>query len=172
MFCYRITKYNPEYRDLQGSYLKDEWISFFDIGKTFEEKILTPDQYLKVENAYIEAIFLFMDCLNITSLCIKRLEQHNELTPSMLSAVEGTQLFKTIKNDISANKEFIKVITRLVLREQMWCELSSPEMYVYFSWDYYMYIGSKKSCKNSIKVIERLGLFVEPWQSPHSLEDE
>jgi hypothetical protein len=167
MHGYRITKYNPTYRDYQGRYLKDEWISFSDIGKVFEGEILTLDQYLRAENAYIEAIFLFMDCLNITSLYIKRLEQPNKPSSHMLSAVEGTQLFKTIKNDISANKEFIKVITRLVLREQMWCKLQSPEMYVHFGWDYYMYIGSKKACKNSIKTIEKLGLFVEPKRSPY-----
>jgi len=171
MFCYRITKYNPVYRDPQGIYLKDEWIMFSQIGKVFEGEVLTLDHYLKAENAYIEAILLFMDCLNITSLCIKKLEQAKKPTSHMLRAVGGTELFKTIKEDVSADKELIEVITRLILRDQMWCRLKSPEMYVHFGWDYYMFIGSrngsKNSCKHIINTIEGLNLFVEPKKSPY-----
>ena len=32
---YRITKYNPEFRDEEGRYILDEWTSVTDIGKEF-----------------------------------------------------------------------------------------------------------------------------------------
>jgi hypothetical protein len=37
---YRICKYNPRFR-VNGVYIKDEWTSVSDIGKTFEDGVLT-----------------------------------------------------------------------------------------------------------------------------------
>ena len=41
MFSWRITKYNPAFRNSVGAYLKNDWIAVCDIGKTFDIKILT-----------------------------------------------------------------------------------------------------------------------------------
>jgi hypothetical protein len=40
-------------------------------------------------------------------------------------------------------------------------------MYVHFGWDYYMYFGSKKTCKPVLAEIEHSGLFVEKRKSPY-----
>lgn len=62
MFCWRITKYNPKYRDNNtGYYLKDEWTFYSQIGGEFEGKIFTRKEYLKIEDTYIQSVFLFMD---------------------------------------------------------------------------------------------------------------
>src|SRR5476651_1262643 len=76
MFGWRITKYNPQYRDDSGAYLKNEWTCYSEIGKTFEGKIFTFEEYLKIENAYIQAVLLFMECLNLDSLRISCLEKN------------------------------------------------------------------------------------------------
>ena len=60
MFCWRITKYDPKYRDSRGAFLKNDWISFSEVGDIFEGKKLTIEDYLKVENAYVASVILFM----------------------------------------------------------------------------------------------------------------
>ncbi|MFL0507599.1 hypothetical protein ACH0B5_17895 [Ureibacillus sp. 179-F W5.1 NHS] len=37
-YQWRITKYNPAFRDQDGAYMKDEWISSSDIGQHLMEK--------------------------------------------------------------------------------------------------------------------------------------
>lgn len=56
MKCWRITKYNPKFRNELGHYQKKEWTSVSDIGKIFEGKQLTVEEYLNTENLYINSI--------------------------------------------------------------------------------------------------------------------
>ncbi|QSX06726.1 hypothetical protein JYG23_04550 [Sedimentibacter sp. zth1] len=55
-YMWRITKYNPQYRDSYGAYLKDEWTSLSDVGKQYDGKVFTKDEYLEYERLYIESI--------------------------------------------------------------------------------------------------------------------
>lgn len=50
---YRISKYDPQFR-VNGSYQKNEWTSISDIGKVFDDGVLTLAEYLRVENEYIQ----------------------------------------------------------------------------------------------------------------------
>ena len=52
-YGWRITKYNPAFRNEKGAYLKNEWISISDVGKSFDGKILTLPEYQKAEDAYV-----------------------------------------------------------------------------------------------------------------------
>ncbi len=57
-----IAKYNPKYYDAKGVYTKDEWTEFSDIGREFEGKRLSLEEYLVVENHFIAFV---EDCLDI-----------------------------------------------------------------------------------------------------------
>ena len=48
-----IVRYNPKYYDTQGVYTKDEWTDFSDVGREFEGKRLSIEEYLVVENNFI-----------------------------------------------------------------------------------------------------------------------
>jgi hypothetical protein len=48
----RTTKYNPEFRNDQGYYLKEEWTAVSDIGKVFDGKVLTETDYIEDEKRY------------------------------------------------------------------------------------------------------------------------
>ncbi len=168
MFCWRITKYNPEYRNSEGIYTKKEWTSFSEIGESYNNKAFTLDQYLEVENAYINAIQSFMSCTKTTNLQVNSLEKNSDkLTENELYTQEICTFFNMTTNNMETNKEQAEIIARLVLREDVWCKLESPNMYVHFGWDYYMYIGSSEPCSNTIAQIEQTGLFVEAYQSPY-----
>ncbi len=68
-----ITKYNPNYRNKQGHYRKNEWSSISDIGKRFDGELLTFDEYLKIENLYVKSIFLIFDYFNTDGIIITHL---------------------------------------------------------------------------------------------------
>ncbi len=179
MFSYRVTKYNPCYRNDKGFYvLKDEWHLYAQLGDIFEGKVFTYEDYLTVEDAYVEAILCFMDCLNLESLSVTSLEKNGlrEISKLVKSKAKKNTFYTTkvleIANNlhngmVAADLETIAIITRLVLRENCWLKFEANGMYVHFGCDYYMYIGIKKLCEAAIKQITTLGLFVEPCRSPY-----
>ncbi len=158
-YQYRITKYNPKHRDKeQGHYLKDKWTSVSCIGEKFDDIILTEDEYNTIETAYTESIIIFMNENNI-----------NEL---QLIEYENNQNYKTdkllIENENFYNKEQVKLLSRLILREEIWGKLVfDKQMFVHFGYDYYMYIGLEKKPKQALEIVEELGLFTEKFKSPY-----
>ena len=155
MFCWCITKYDPKNRDKNRVYLKGEWTEYGDIGKIFEGKELTYEEYVKVEWAYIQAVLFFMDCLDINSLKIISLEQVGKKVQDI--DVDGN----VIKNNVFYEKEMVVFIIRSILRYRFWCMLEAEGMRVRFDFDYYMTLGCIMPSADTIKKIERLGLFVE-----------
>ncbi|MGH9828230.1 MAG: hypothetical protein ACREDR_33825, partial [Blastocatellia bacterium] len=55
MFEYRVTKYDPAKRDPEGRYLADDWIMYSQVGQVVGGTLLTMDEYLRIETAYINA---------------------------------------------------------------------------------------------------------------------
>jgi len=169
----RITKYNPDYRNKQGYYLENEWTCYSEVGTKCDGKLLTIDEYLDIENKYINSIILFMKCNNIESLKITgNLEKRWNPAKDPNSTEKMISLFNNIKNGDTLNIEQVKDFGRLALRNYIWCKLESDMMFVHFYFDYYMYIGSKNECRNTIDKIEKSGLFVENFKSPYLYDDE
>lgn len=172
MISWRITKYNPKNRDHNGFYLlKDEWTSYSEIGNIIDGTTFTYKEYLEVENSYIASIILFMKCNNLDSLKITNIEKYHEFLNNDQYLSENMKNdFDFIKNGLDIDRDKIDSISRLVLREKLWCKFESKDMFVHFGWDYYMYIGSSKTCEKYIEKIRELGLFVEEYVSPYSQE--
>lgn len=168
MYCWRITKYNPKNRDFNGAYLKKEWISYSEIGKVFENKKFMVEDYLKIENAYIQAIILFMECLNINYLRIVALQKKIKPEKNEFYSFSMINAYNSFKKRQLISKELVIIIAKLALRENLWCKLEAEDMYVHFGYDYYMYIGSKNICKDAISKIEKSGLYAEAFESPYS----
>jgi hypothetical protein len=51
MISWRVTKYKPDFRDERGAYLRDEWTSLSEVGKSFGGVKLTFEEYRKIEDA-------------------------------------------------------------------------------------------------------------------------
>jgi hypothetical protein len=174
VFSYRVTKYNPDFRDATGAYQKDEWTAFSDIGDSFDEIEFTVNKYIHTEELYIAAIHSFMNALDLDCLSISRLEkeyyalrehdrQHLNLYP-----VQMTRIVEFIQNGNSLSGVDLDNFCRLCLRSQVWGVLENgAEMFVHFGHDYYMYIGVTKSSEATIEQIRASGLFVEPFESPY-----
>ena len=76
---YRITKYNPQYRNKNGKYLEEEWTSYSDISKCFSDQLLTFEEYISVENKYIQAVLELATSKNISKFKLVELEKYDEI---------------------------------------------------------------------------------------------
>lgn len=72
MYSYRVTKYNPKYRNKDGIYMANEWTSISDFNNGELDS-----EYVQYESAYIKAIYKFMDLNCIEELYIDELEKDN-----------------------------------------------------------------------------------------------
>jgi len=167
MYCWRITKYNPKYRDENGTYKKNEWTSIHDVGKEFDGTQVTFHSYLIVEDAYVNAINRIIAGNGINSIKVEELEKASYFDYQDLSSMGAKQYFKSLKNNADVSICNVEIIVRLLLREMMWCKLSCESMFVHFGYDYYMYIGSEKTLEDELAIIESNGLFVETMLSPY-----
>jgi len=165
-YCWRITKYDPKKRNSQGWFLEDTWISYGDIGSVYQGEKLTYDEYVRVEDLYINAIVLLMNCLDVSQLQVKYLENHGSINEDALVDKEEVIFVNGLKENDLLSLEQVKVASKLILRNYFWCKLiGKHKMFVDFSHDYYMYIGSRSECKDALQKIRESGLFVEDFKS-------
>lgn len=143
MFCWRITKYNPSWRNEKRHYLKDDWTSSSDIGSVFSEKTLTLSEYLKIEYTYCQAVLRFMEYFQIQCLTIEALDKYKIKKKPLYYSSNMKFLYNMIKHGSVIERCNITMLIQLTLRENIWCKLTCPNMYVHFGYDYYMYIGTK-----------------------------
>ena len=157
MIQYRVTKYDPQYRDASGAYNRNEWIMHSQIGESFDDGVLTEPQYMAVENAYVDAAVSFLLESGVDSLAIQSLENARGYQSSDLTIADG---------HVCSLPE-IADLARLVLRDIIWCKLARDAAFIHFGWDYYMYIGVPVPCPIAINSATESGLFVESFDSPH-----
>ncbi len=172
MYQWRVTKYNPMFRDESGAFKKDEWTSISDIGRTFNGVVLTLNKYLKVEDLYVKTISEFMDSLKISTLSVINIEKPEKpkLNPHFKSIYtpEMIKLFDFTKEGTKLEIGELMMISRLALRENLCCKLwGKYKMFVHFGYDYYMYIGSSSQNQSVIQKIKDSGLFIEEFISPY-----
>jgi hypothetical protein len=154
VFEFRITKYNPAYRDRREAYMGDEWTSFSDIGWSFDGVVLTAAAYRRVEDAYATAAVAYLREAGVPGLAIAGLENHDDLA---LPFAEGSLL----------GLAEVGEIVRRLLRNEFWCRLEADGAFVHLGYDYYMYVGVPRPCPKAEELARRLELFVEPFQSPY-----
>lgn len=156
----RITKYDPKLRNADDSFSEDEWTSVHDVGKIFEGKIFTLEEYLRVESYYIKAVEMIISDIQGEFLQIENLEKayYTGEIPSEL-----TDLYEGLRSGMTIHASAIGSLLKLILREFVWCELVCMNCIIHFGYDYYMYVNGVPTLENgSLKQkIEQLGLFVD-----------
>lgn len=174
-YQWRITKYNPDFRDEDGTYtLEKEWTCPSEIGKTIYGKEFTLGEYLRVEAAYVNTVMTILSECELNTLRVLQLTEiyvSPEDRTSVLYEREFDEL--DLQEDKIVNTNEIRTICTMVLRNFLSCQLySKDKLFVHFGWDYYMYIGSSVNCPSSIKFAKDNGLFVEETMSPYYFSDE
>lgn len=152
---YRITKYNPQYR-VDGKYLINEWTDYSDIGKVYDGKVLTREEYCSVESNYIYCATTLLKMASVKGLIIVWLE-----------CLHGRKW----QPNLYVNLKLVANLIRLTLRNKIWCKLESKNSYLHFGYDYYMFIGVDLPFEAVKKVCAEYNLFCEEFDSPY-LGDE
>lgn len=169
MHKFRITKYNPALRDKKGSYLKNEWTSMYDVGKVFDKKKFSIEDYLSIEQKYLTAITTIFGENLINQMKIKNIEKfyiHHECFEYYTQDL--IDQFCLLNEKTVITKKVLTNILRLILRENIWARIETRDhQYIHFGYDYYMYTGIKNVEDSIIRDVERLGLFVEEFESPY-----
>jgi hypothetical protein len=166
----RVTKYSPQYRNELGHYLRNEWTSIYDIGKAFDDGVLTVEEYLAVEKAYVDTVKLITQQLGVTVLKVNELEIHHECLSPQLRNVIATKV-DAIYEGMSVSGRELEDIVRLCLRETIWCKLEGEkDLYIHFGYDYYMYVGYTGDIDLDEVSVE--GIHIEEYESPYLDLDE
>ncbi|MGA2814114.1 MAG: hypothetical protein ABSG16_22160 [Candidatus Acidiferrum sp.] len=118
---YRVTKYNPTFRNQSGAYTKAEWTIFGQIGQTFSGVVLTSDEYERVEAAYIQSALSFLRESGLLSMRIAGLENSRK---QPLDFQNGSVM----------PLDRIGEVTQQILREEFWCRLEGNEGFLHFGW--------------------------------------
>ncbi|MEI2367268.1 DUF7683 domain-containing protein [Niallia circulans] len=174
-FQWRVTKYNPAFRDENGYFtLTEEWTSPTQIGEIINGKKFTLDENLQVENAYVEAVMKFLEESGVHSLRIlnatKQGISEEDLTASLYEDAFDQLV---LQEDMRVERKEIRLICKMVLRNFLGSQLyAKDKFFVHFGWDYYMYIGSYVNCPSAIDYATSNGLFVETFQSPYYFSEE
>ncbi|MEK3889873.1 hypothetical protein [Bacillus sp. FSL K6-3431] len=159
MYSWRVTKYDPLYRDTDGSYFnQEEWTCFSEVGTN-----VSIDEDLMTEDKYLNAISAFMVEMGLNVLYINALEQWSDEVKSQ----HANKLW--IGKAITAQE--VLELAKMTLQNAIWCKLGvEKEFFVHFGNDYYMYIGASKDCVKAIDAVSQSGLFVEDFVSPYLAE--
>ena len=146
MIEYRISKYDPKFRDETGAYQKNEWTSVSDIGKKFDDGMLEKEEYLRVENNYFEFVLELLEKLKISAVKLRKQEPKKQYAAQM----------------VRVDDELFKQIFERNLREQFWCEFHAKGLYFWIGYEYYLHVNSNENLAKEIKeTAAKHGLFVE-----------
>jgi hypothetical protein len=166
---YRISKYDPEYKDDDGKFLHREWTSISDIieGKNSDSF----ETYYKTESAYADTVRLIMQQQDLDTLILDGMEYlpptkqefndhlfkgyYKHIVPTFVAELED------LKDGYKLKGEQLEMMIRLILREVLWAELLAPDLKISFGYDYYMYVTCPPLPEEVIRHIHELGLFVE-----------
>lgn len=151
MTTYRITKYDPKSRNKNGAYIKEEWTSISDIGTSFGDSLLTKQDYLIVENNYINCFLELLKMANIFALQVYDLEcaQGYWYEGQMLSISESV------------------LFCRQCLREIVWGKLRGYNFFIHFGYDFYSYIGTDLPETAVLQTCHANSLYCEKRKSPY-----
>lgn len=172
LYKYHINKYNPKGRELDRYYIFKEWGAISDIGTEFDGKVVTIEEYQRVEDAYIRSIELILDFLWVPKISAEYVRHIASFDEMKNSQTEYPELYapKIIEQFILFNRrkvfriDEIKYLCRLMLREEIASLLYyKNDVKIFIGYDYLMSILTSKPIDSLIPEIESMGLYVEEF---------
>lgn len=164
-FGCEIVKYQPQYYK-DGVYTKDEWISVSDIGRSFDGEVLTKEEYLRVESAYVDTVKELLEISGVKFLTVvnpcnfymlraKALKKENKALYQVVSSLMEGQRIVVSKID---------TVLKACLRELFWCALvnEAKKVQVDVGYDYYLHFHSRLPEETISKIARSHGLYCNP----------
>lgn len=155
-----VTKYDPRFRNSRGQFQKEDWTAISDVGKSFDNQILTLENYLRVESQYVRAAKLFLAHYGCRAVVVRDLEEG--IDPSdMVHELLGLKLPQINEGDRCAADQS-ELLIKACLRGLLWCNLVGEDgaVSIHFGHDYYMYFCPAAMSPELSAQIEESGLFL------------
>lgn len=180
------------YEDAIRTYKKEEWTSMYDIDKSFNEKKLTLEDYILTENRYVETLLLIFNHLKLKKMKVENLEkiigrnfigkvmgffkgelrkEKNEFIQHMVNnskiypelySEEMIQFAINFKDRTFVREKELEYLIRLVLREDLHCKMTSPQLVIYIGYDYLVSVVSEHELNALLQQINTNKLFISP----------
>jgi hypothetical protein len=173
MNWWRISKYDPAFRDENYVYQRNEWTSAADIGRTYDGETLDAETYRATESAHVEAVRAFMVDAGVTVLTVTSFQSPSERDYEYLEklSVQDRQELAQQMRQVHESDEFsgpeLDRVLRLLLRKVFWCRLVHADRFVVDVLEYlYVCIGTVAPSERAIARTRMLGLFVEETSDP------
>ena len=174
MFQYRITKYDQSQRNERGAYIgPSAWTCYSDVGETFDGKVLTIEECLRIESEYISAAIKLFEESGLPHLRLTRVNEHEWQKEKMRS--EGGPLYDSAFDEIGFTEDAIVLLNDIPTVLQMifrgFAEASLEwrnKFYVHIGWDFYMYVGIFKAAIDNDDAARSKDLYFENnYPSPY-----
>lgn len=160
---WRVSKYDPAHRDSRGWYLKDEWTSVSDIGRTFADGVLTLESYLEAESRYLTFVHRLMNALSVPHMMVRRAGRHRS------ESRVGPGLPLRLRNkDVLSRPQVIEAI-RDSLRDRFWCQLVyKRRLWMEVGFDFYLHFACDQLDLEELRILAGNVLDVQPfpWIEP------
>lgn len=176
-----VVKYNPECFKGKSHFTKNQWICMKDVGQVIGGHLVTLDEYLDVEQKYVDSVIKIMELTDCKYLTVSYMEDTIQTTKeSILEMLDRKNPFlqydKLLYNSymkLYEGRRFdvigIPDIIRLNLRGYTYTALTNLQkgLEIHFGFDYYMYFNTKFPIDILREEIRKIGLYLDP-----SREDE
>ena len=124
---HEIVKYSPDGYDEDGIYRRDEWTEYSDVGKTFAGKKLSLEEYLEIENRYVECALDIITQSQCKYLTIGYVEDYDNIGYRCKDRIPAERVDKVLRD---------------MLRCNVFCVLVnlSHKVMIDMGYDYYMHV--------------------------------
>ena len=146
MLAFRFSRHDPRASNLGN------WTAHSDIGQTFNGQLLSEEKYLRVESAYLEAISMLIDTMDVGS---------STFTQVFYPTTSAADRSKIAENQKASPDTLIDAF-RSGLREEVGFILSDAQgAYLFAGFDLYVHFGTATDIDDPRPRIRSLGLFPE-----------
>ncbi len=171
MEWWRISKYDPAFRDANYVYQRNEWTGVTDIGRAFDGTTLEVNTYLATETAHVEAVRAFMADADVDVLTVTNFEPSSGIEflkdcglPDLADLSRRTEW---LTDGVNLSGLALDETLRLLLRQVLWCRLVHSDRFVVDIDEYlYVSIGTVADSSRAIARTQELDLFVEKARDP------
>ena len=157
---HEIVKYEPQYYDENGVYQKDEWTCFGDIGKEYEGKVVTMEDYLDVENRFIDIARTILETAGCTYITLGYIEVLGKRRP-----IEAMRRRMGLKEGMRIRVEKIDSYLRLALRGEAFIVFINTKKGIQFDFSddvLYMHLYCRIPEEELRTIVETRGLHLNP----------
>lgn len=174
--AHSIVKYKPEFYNEKGHYTKSEWTGRWGVGRVYDGHLVTLEEYLEVEQKYVDAVVKIMNLTECKYLTVSYMEDTVQTTKeSILEMLDRKNPFlqydKLLYNSymkLYEGRRFdvigIPDVIRLNLRGYTYTALTNlhKKLEIHFGFDYYMHFNTKFPSDILREEIRKIGLYLDP----------